>query len=66
MKLVDGYALARLIGVRPVTIRQWANRGFIGRHGKNHRGWSLYHLDEVLTYAKTRGHAPTCQLADLL
>lgn len=60
MKLVDAYALAKLLDVRPVTIRQWANRRHITRQGTSPEGWTLFHVDEVLTYAKTRGHAPTC------
>ena len=56
MRLCDSYALAAFLGIRPVTIRQWAHRGKIQRQGNNPIGWALYDAHEVLTYAKTRGY----------
>ncbi|GAA4680239.1 hypothetical protein [Nocardioides nanhaiensis] len=50
--LVDTNAAAAAVGRRPVTIRQWANRGHIRRVGHDHLGRVTYDLDEVMRTAQ--------------
>lgn len=59
-KLADATALAWLLKVKPVTVRMWAVRGLIERAGSDHRGRTVYDVDEVLRFAATRGYGPAC------
>jgi hypothetical protein len=47
----DGYLTtaesARLAGVRPVTIRQWRNRGYLAAQGLDERGYPLHTAEAV-------------------
>jgi hypothetical protein len=52
--LVDGYAIARDLGLHPVTIRNWAAAGHIERRGRDRRGRTLYDYDEVQAWATRR------------
>jgi DNA-binding transcriptional MerR regulator len=42
----DGYLTtaesARLVGVKPVTIRQWRKRGYLAAQGLDERGYPLH------------------------
>lgn len=38
---------ARLAGVRPVTIRQWRNRGYLDKQGLDERGYPLHTAEAV-------------------
>jgi hypothetical protein len=48
----DGYLTtaeaARTAGVRPVTIRQWRNRGWLAPQGLDEHGWPLHTREAVL------------------
>lgn len=46
---VHVYEIAERLGVKPVTIRSWASRGLIRRHGTDHKGRTLYDYAEVMT-----------------
>ncbi|WP_392958354.1 transcriptional regulator [Streptomyces sp. LN245] len=48
---------ALVLGVREVTIRQWARRGKITRYGTARR--ALYDLDELTELARTTTPTPT-------
>lgn len=48
---------ALALGVREVTIRQWARRGKITRYGTARR--ALYDLDELTELARTTTTTPT-------
>lgn len=52
MSGVDAYTLGALLGVQPVTIRSWANRGLIARTGRDQRGRTLYDPAEVARCAR--------------
>jgi hypothetical protein len=52
--LVDAYAIARDLGLHPVTIRNWASAGHIERRGQDGRGRTLYDYDEVRAWATRR------------
>ena len=41
-----------------MTVRVWATRGLIQRHGTSPEGRALYDVDAVLALAVTRGYAP--------
>jgi hypothetical protein len=47
----DGYLstpeAARLVGVKPVTIRQWRNRGWLVAQGLDERGYPLHSREAV-------------------
>lgn len=45
--LVDGPALALMLGVKPATIRSYARRGKLTRHGRDGRR-ALYSLEEAV------------------
>lgn len=47
MTLADTAAAAASVGRPAATIRTWARRGLLERHGKDQRGRTLYDLDEV-------------------
>lgn len=49
--LVDALALALLLDVKPATIRQWARRGKLQRHGKDPQGRTLYAIAEARQHA---------------
>lgn len=57
--LCDGYMLAAALTsmerpTSPGQIRVWAARGYIKRHGKDHRGRTLYDWHEVKRHFDTR------------
>ncbi|MFD5520658.1 transcriptional regulator [Streptomyces sp. NPDC127066] len=52
---------ALVLGVREVTIRQWARRGKITRYGTARR--ALYDLDELTELARTTTPTPTATAA---
>lgn len=67
-RLVDAYALADFLKVKPAIIRKWAHQGHITRRGTRTRGYgtqpvALYDPDEVLEYATTRGILASLQNA---
>ena len=39
---------ARLIGVKPVTIRQWRNRGWLAKQGLDEHRYPLHTVEAVL------------------
>jgi len=39
---------ARLVGVKPPTIRKWVERGRLAPRGLDERGHPLYHPDDVI------------------
>lgn len=45
---MDCYEAARMVGVKPSTIRQWARRGHIARVGTSDSGCALYDPSEIL------------------
>lgn len=48
MRLADTQALALALGVTPATIRTWARRGKLTRHGtRDARRRTLYNLDQA-------------------
>ncbi|MCY4726722.1 hypothetical protein NYO98_10570 [Nocardioides sp. STR2] len=49
---VDTMTAAVAVAVRPATIRSWANRGRIARHGQDHKGRTMYDLQEVMDAAQ--------------
>ncbi len=59
----DAEAIAWLLGVRPNTVRMWATRGAIDRAGTDHRGRTLYDVEQVLAVATTRGYGASCVAA---
>lgn len=48
---VDAIALGLLLGIEPATIRQWARRGKLQRHGKDKQGRTLYDIAEARQHA---------------
>ena len=45
---IDAYAAARLLpGLRPVTVRKWAQRGQLERRGIDAEGRTLYRFADV-------------------
>lgn len=50
--LVDTGEAAAMCRVRPGTIRQWASRGLLTRHGKDGAGRTLYDVREVKEHAE--------------
>jgi DNA-binding transcriptional MerR regulator len=53
--LVDAYAIARDLGLHPVTVRKWAAAGHITRRGRDERGRTLFDYDEVAAWARREG-----------
>lgn len=51
--LADTAAIALLLGVPPGTVRVWAHRGRLTRHGKDRRGRTLYSIQEAERLAET-------------
>lgn len=51
-RLLDTEAVAYAAGVKPVTVRQWANRGKLTRYGTRRR--RLYDLFELRNLLVTR------------
>jgi len=51
--LLDTAAAALLVGVRPVTIRQWRARGWLAPQGLDERGFPL-HTREAVRAAEKR------------
>lgn len=49
--LVDSQAAAMAVGVGAATIRKWAQRGHLPRRGKDHKGRTLYWINDVYTAA---------------
>lgn len=49
--LVDTSAAAVAAGVSPATVRSWARRGKIQRHGTDDKGRTLYGLREIYAAA---------------
>ncbi|MEY2248131.1 MerR family transcriptional regulator [Streptomyces sp. BF23-18] len=52
---------ALALGVQEVTIRQWARRGKITRHGTARR--ALYDLDELTELARTTTPTPSATVS---
>ena len=54
--LVPADLVTLALGVNPGTLRSWASRGKVRRHGKDPQGRTLYDLDEVerVTQVDTR------------
>jgi hypothetical protein len=50
--LVVGQDAAEVFNIPPATIRTWAARGKIGRHGSDHKGRVLYDLNEIMAHTK--------------
>lgn len=53
-RTVDTLAAAEAARVKPATIRKWAERGTLERQGTDHRGRTLYLLDDVYRAASAR------------
>ncbi len=49
MTLADSQAIAIMPNVQPATIRSWAHRGRLQRHGKDQQGRTLYDIAEART-----------------
>lgn len=45
--LADTQAIALLTRVKPATVRSWAHRGHLTRHGTGPRGTALYDVEEA-------------------
>lgn len=45
--LVDSAAAAVAAKVRPSTVRSWAKRGKLAKHGQDDKGRTLYNLADV-------------------
>src|SRR5262249_7246415 len=54
MPLADTQAIAFMLSRPPSTIRSWACRGDLQRHGTDPHGRTLYDVDEALALAATR------------
>jgi hypothetical protein len=52
MRLLSTEDAALACGVEPATIRQWARRGKLTRHGTHQR--AMYRLDELAALARQR------------
>jgi hypothetical protein len=46
-QLTDTQAIALMTGRPAATIRSWAHRGLLTRHGTGHRRRALYSIDEA-------------------
>jgi DNA-binding transcriptional MerR regulator len=47
-RAIDAYVAARLLpGLRPVTVRKWAQRGQLERRGADAEGRTLYRLADL-------------------
>lgn len=61
--LADTLAIAFLTGRPPATIRSWAHRGHLTRHGTDPRGRTMYDITEAQQLAAR--HAALDKPADL-
>lgn len=52
--LLDAYAAELVTGVHPATIRWWAHKGLLTRHGTDAKGRTLYDLAEIEARADAR------------
>jgi DNA-binding transcriptional MerR regulator len=52
--IVDTVAAAAAVDVPPSTIRTWASRGLLNRHGTDRRGRTLYDLQDVVDVCRSR------------
>ncbi len=50
--LVDTVTAAVAVGVRPGTIRSWASRGHIRPKDRDHKGRTLYDLQQIMDTAQ--------------
>lgn len=53
--VVDILAASKATTVPAATLRTWAARGLIARHGTDAAGRTLYDVDEVLAHVATTG-----------
>lgn len=58
-RLVDTLAAAEAARVKPALIRTWAARGRLTPQGKDHKGRTMYALDDVYR-AASRRRRPQC------
>lgn len=59
-RLVDTLAAAAAARVKPALIRTWATRGHLEAQGSDHRGRTLYRLDDVYRAAARTRPRPRC------
>lgn len=57
--LADAISLSRAYGVRAGTIRQWAARGLLKRHGKDRQGRTLHSVTEFEELLQERDVVPS-------
>jgi hypothetical protein len=70
--LADAHGIALITGRKPSTIRSWASRGHLTRHGTSPQGRTLYNVEEAeelaarlmvetpATLCNTETSAPAC------
>lgn len=58
VKLAEGELIAYLTGRPEATIRWWAHKGWLKRHGKDSHGRTLYSIEEAQQLAATLAHHP--------
>lgn len=61
MKLADTQAIAYLVRRPAATIRSWAHRGWLTRHGKDKQGRTLYNIDQAQQVARHIDNTPDVQ-----
>jgi DNA-binding transcriptional MerR regulator len=54
--LADTRAIAYMARVKPATVRSWAHRGLLRRHGTDPHGRALYDAEEAEAIIDNRRH----------
>jgi len=61
MKLADTQAIAIFMRRPAATIRTWAHRGLLHRHGTDRKGRALYDINEAEQLARHIDNTPDVQ-----